>query len=243
MKTQTKILLICNALLVFLIIWLLMRENYPKRIYDKLTILKTNSPDQKIEYWFNRNKLFEFFPKDSNSIVFLGNSLTQNFELAELFHKANLKNRGIVGDITKGVLQRLKPIIESQPKKIFIEIGINDLFMEIPPDTLLKNYTLILNELQLQCLHTKIYAQSLLPVSFNSTTLSKVNASRINNDINYVNKKLKEYVAKKNLGYIDLYSEFQLNGTLDASLTLDGVHLNGKGYLLWTKILIPYVEE
>ena len=48
----------------------------------------------KIEYFLNRQQYFEVFPTDSNSIVFLGNSLTQNFDVTELLQDIRIKNRG-----------------------------------------------------------------------------------------------------------------------------------------------------
>ena len=118
-----------------------------KRLYWKysasnpVTVEKAdNKKNLKIKYWLNRQELFEVLPKDSNSIIFLGNSLTQNFELVELFKNINIKNRGINGDIIVGVLNRLKPIIQTQPKKIFIEIGINDHGAGISKDSVIINY-------------------------------------------------------------------------------------------------------
>ena len=43
----------------------------------------------------------------------------------------NIKNRGINGDITKGVLQRLDEVIESKPNIIFIDLYSNFVSGEI----------------------------------------------------------------------------------------------------------------
>ena len=40
----------------------------------------------------------------------------------------NVRNRGISGDVTDGVLLRLGELIKYKPTSIFIMIGINDLF-------------------------------------------------------------------------------------------------------------------
>lgn len=243
MKSQTKILLISNIIILTILVWLLIRENYPQRIYQKLNPSEIKESNSKISYWFSRDELFEVLPKDSNSIVFLGNSLTQQFELAELFRNVNMKNRGIVGDITKGVLQRLNPIVALQPKQIFIEIGINDLFMNIPQDTLLQNYAQIIDTIKLHCPKTKLYIQSIFPVSNSKPSLETFDTKKINDGIKLVNEKLKRLASSKKTNYIDLYNKFVLNGELADKYTTDGLHLNGGAYMLWTETLKPYIEE
>lgn len=49
------------------------------------------TPPPRLPYYLSRDKLFEAIPVDSNAIVFLGNSLTQYFELAELLPGFNVK--------------------------------------------------------------------------------------------------------------------------------------------------------
>ena len=84
-------------------------------------------------------ELFESLSRNSHSIVFLGNSLTQNFELSEFFPNHKIKNRGINGDVSAGILNRVKSITALHPSKIFIEMGINDLGTGVSNDRILKN--------------------------------------------------------------------------------------------------------
>ncbi|HPI85609.1 MAG TPA: GDSL-type esterase/lipase family protein, partial [Bacteroidales bacterium] len=64
----------------------------------------------------------------SDDIVFLGDSLTEGFDLQHYFNLPNLKNRGISGDTTYQVLYRLEEIWNSKPAGLFLMIGINDMF-------------------------------------------------------------------------------------------------------------------
>src|SRR5688572_792456 len=101
-----------------------------KRLYyqfyynDKYFAEQNNKPS--VPYFLNRQQVFRLLPNDSDEIIFAGNSHAHNFEVAELFKLPNIKNRGINGDNSLGLLERLDEITESKPKKIFIEIGIND---------------------------------------------------------------------------------------------------------------------
>ena len=77
--------------------------------------------------------------------------------------------------------------------------------------------------------------QSVLPVGF---------ANRISNDtIQLLNDKIKDITIKTSVTYIDLYSYFlSENNCLNDEYSFDGLHLSGKGYLLWKKILEPYLD-
>ncbi len=46
------------------------------------------------------------------------------------------------------------------------------------------------------------------------------------------------------LPMIDLYNLFvDRNGDLKEEFTIDGVHINDKGYRIWAELLKPYIEE
>ena len=81
-----------------------------------------------IEYhdeWGKKNyqKLIDEFkknPLEKGDIVFLGNSITQGGNnWNQRFNHSNIKNRGIGGDVTDGVLARLDEIIFLDQKLFF----------------------------------------------------------------------------------------------------------------------------
>lgn len=200
-------------------------------------------PPPKPAYYLDRDKLFDVLPKDSNSIIFLGNSLTQYFELAELFANNHVKNRGIHGDDLDGTLKRLTPIVQAQPKKIFIELGINDLALGHTKERLLKNYERLIDTLQKSCGQTKIYVQSILPTENSSLFTPTYCSPEKNKEIVAVNVDLRQLSTAKGCTFIDAHRQFVLNGQLNSRYSVDGLHLSGEGYLLWTKILKPYVND
>jgi lysophospholipase L1-like esterase len=102
-----------------------------------------------------------------------------------LFQNPKIKNRGIGGDETDGVLLRLEEIIKSLPEKIFIMIWINDL-SHLGIDQVVTNYKKIIEKIKSQSPNTKIYIQSILPV--NNKFYS---AGARNNDIIKLNQILK----------------------------------------------------
>lgn len=212
-----------------------------KKLYWKAPPAAKNIKRNAILYFLNRQQYFEVFPKDSNSIIFLGNSLTQNFEVTELLKNLKIKNRGIYGDFTGGVLNRINSIIQAHPQKVFIEIGLNDLLHNIPLDTIIRNYQTLIDTLHTGTSATQVYVQSLLPIGNNSET---ANLPHINDDIRFINEQLKQYAQKHHATYVDLYTSFSLEGKINPKFFIsDGEHVTGEGYMLWAELVKPYVNE
>lgn len=184
-----------------------------------------NNPD-----YIERTNLFNGVKISTGSTVFIGDSITQKGLWSELFPNANIVNRGINSDTTEGVKNRLNDIIKASPKKIFIMIGINDLYAKKTPDEIIANYKEILNQIKTGTPETQVFVQSILPVN-NSIYFA---GDRIQNDVVMkVNDKLKLLSREMGFQYVDVNSKVQENGQLLKSLTIDGIHLSGKGYNIW----------
>lgn len=188
----------------------------------------------------NKIAQFRMFPNDPLDIIFLGNSITAGTQWNELLDMDNAVNRGISGDTTFGVLERLDEITEGKPAKIFILIGINDLARNIPNDIILRNYRRIINRIRKESPSTQIYVQTLLPVN-NAFTQFKGHYDKALNILS-INAALRNMPKHKNVHLIDLYPHFlDDNGKLDVQYTNDGLHLTAKGYRHWANILEPYL--
>ena len=85
---------------------------------------------------------------------------------------------------------------------------------------------------------TKIYVHSILPTNANVQN-EYPDAFSKNTQIDVVNKRLKLSAKKNKYTYIDLSNELSdKNGDLDIRYAKpDGLHLNGKGYETWAKLL------
>lgn len=179
---------------------------------------------------------FKTLPVKENDIVFLGNSITAGVDWAELLNDTKIKNRGIGGDNTFGLLERLSDITQGKPSKLFIMIGTNDLSAKIPADIILKNYETIISRIKKETPGTEIFVQAVLPI--NNTILKNKRTDKVA-QILVVNSALKKLAKKMEVTFIDLYPYFSDgDNALIAGYTYDGLHLNINGYLLWRKILI-----
>jgi lysophospholipase L1-like esterase len=200
--------------------------------------------DSTFRFYFydQRYSLFEVLPDTPGEIIMLGNSITNGANWHEIFNNHNIKNRGISGDNTFGILNRLEEVTSSKPEKVFLLIGINDISKNTPVSVILNNYRSIVNGIKQQSPQTRIYLQSLMPTS-NDFPLFP-NAKNKDDQILAVNIGIEAIAKETGATFIDLFPHFlSTDGKLNAAYTNDGLHLTGEGYLLWAKILRPYVEE
>ena len=171
-------------------------------------------------------------------IIMLGNSITAECEWSELLENPNILNRGVIGDGTSDILNRLDDVIAMKPKKIFLLIGVNDLLF-LPLSTITENYEKIVNQLLLETPNTKLYLESVLPVhnDFRRNGMK-------NEDIDILNKNIEQIAQKQGHIFINLNEKFKnTEGGLNPEYSLDGIHLNGKGYLLFKDIISPYINN
>lgn len=175
-------------------------------------------------------------------IIFVGNSINDGGEWYELFNDLRVKNRGISGDMTPGILHRLKEISDRKPAKVFLMIGINDLGKGVSPDSVVKNILLANDYLQQESPGTKVFIESILPVN---ATFGKFQGqvSR-GKQINQANQLLKAAATLHRFEFIDLHSKFiDAQGLLDARYTNDGLHLTGAGYQHWRHLIYSKVFD
>jgi len=202
------------------------------------------SQDNKFGTYYNqRLTLFEKLPDTKGEIIFLGNSITDGCEWSELLGNPNVKNRGISGDTTEGILFRLNEVTSSKPAKVFLLIGINDLSRGISKDTVFSNICKIANRIRKDSPKTKVNIQSILPVN-DAFGLFKGHTNKTE-EVIWVNAQLEEWCTKENVGFVDLYSRFKSSDSekMNPKYTNDGLHLLGDGYLLWAEIIKPYLLQ
>ncbi len=181
----------------------------------------------------------ETFSKEvaiKGKIMFLGNSITESGNWKKLLKDSTVINRGISGDITFGILNRLDEVIRHKPSRLFLLIGINDISRNIPDEIILENVLTILSKIHSGTPATKIYVQSILPTNNSFKGFSK-NYDK-NDHVITLNTQLKKYAERMNYTYVDLYTGFlDKESKLEARYSSDGLHLNAAGYAHWFEML------
>ena len=207
-------------------------------LYPSEDLTIQNHDDWGGEYYKKMIREFKSKPLKFNDIVFLGNSITEGGkDWSKRLNYPNIKNRGIGGDVTDGVLARIDEIVYFKPKAVFLLIGINDLSNNGSPDNpsaeyIGNNIIKIAQVISAKAPKTKVYVQTVLPID---KEIYKNNILKVN-EIIEANEKENAYEI------IDLYSIFATeNGLIKKELSSDGIHLNEKGYNTWVEFIKPIV--
>jgi lysophospholipase L1-like esterase len=180
-----------------------------------------------------RVSFFDSFPLQPDNVVMLGDSITAGGEWNELFPGVQIRNRGIPGDTTTGVLARLDSIVDRNPAAVFLKIGTNDLTRIPQISTSLQQYREIISAIQTGSPSTDIYVQSLLP-----------RAQDMRVAVEAYNLEIQAMATALGVTYIDLYPDFLApDGSIKDELTYDELHLTGAGYELWQSLLSPTMSR
>ena len=184
----------------------------------------------------NLTTLFSMSKTKSADIVFLGNSITFGGNWSELLGRERVVNRGIGGDNTVGMLNRMHFVYQLKPKICFLMAGINDLYADAPVETIFRNYTMIVDTLRLHKIIPII--QSTLHVNPKWKRTEEKNP-----EVKRLNQMLQEYAAQHSILFIDLNAVLSTNGVLRDEFTGDGVHLTPNAYGVWRDVLEPVIQK
>lgn len=181
-------------------------------------------------------------PVAPHHIVMLGNSLTEGGDWPTLLHNPLVRNRGINGDMSTGIIGRLSQILPGKPRAIFLMIGINDLSQNISTRHLLMHYRQIAEEIHSHSPQTRLYIQSMLPIREATGRWTRLKGK--SPQIAEVNRELRLLAAEFGDTFIDLYPLFTEPGTdvLRQELTTDGLHLTARGYEIWAGVVAKHLS-
>lgn len=176
---------------------------------------------------------------EKGNIVFVGDSITQEYNTYEYFDKLKTYNRGIGGDDTVGIIERINSsVFDLEPSQVVLLIGTNDLaYSNLTPLEIAGNITKIVKMINKRLPKTKVHVLSLLPVNRNVDSYSVL--PRTNKSITIINKQLKKSHPND---YIDIHRMFiNNNNELDAKYTRDGLHINEIGFEMLTEVLLKHL--
>ena len=162
-------MLMVNLVLVMALAVLCAKYRIPLKVIRRLTG-QSKAADGVIdpvltEQYKRHCDIFRSSPRDEETIVMLGDSLTETTPFDELLgFRFKIRNRGISSDNTRGVLNRIDETAGLRAAKVFILLGINDIGNGIPLDESMRNYREIVRRIRLASPDTRIYVQSVFPV-------------------------------------------------------------------------------
>ncbi|MEQ1946058.1 MAG: GDSL-type esterase/lipase family protein [Bryobacteraceae bacterium] len=179
-------------------------------------------------------------------VVFFGDSITDFWRLNEYFPETDYINRGIAGQTTGDLLQRMKPdVLDLRPQAVVILAGTNDLARGIVPDTVERNYAVMADLAAANKI--KVLFASVLPVSDYHKGQNPANERTPGRPPAYIlqlNDWLKDFSAKHNATYVDYFPAMaDGSGFFQAELSDDGLHPNNKGYRLMAPIALAAIQK
>lgn len=190
-------------------------------------------PAARTPHWHERVQQFAAEPPRPGCYLFLGNSITEGFDLARHFPEWPVVNRGIIADHIDGLLARLDgSVFVQQPGKLFLLIGINDIGRGCPPEHMRLLYTMLIDSLQTHLPACQFYVHAILPTSAKWKNCPPQTIQQMNHFI-------RQLACEKKACFIDLYPLMvdSSGQYLNPELTADGLHLNENGYRIWRSLL------
>lgn len=170
---------------------------------------------------------------DEGAIVFLGDSITQGWDsLTKDFAGRKVANRGISGDTTRGVLNRIPGDVNAvHPKAVCILIGTNDIGLGADPEVVGENLDSIIASIHAMEPKAAIIVSKVMP-----STAAKARPAEKLQKVN----ELIEKVAASHHGttVIDTWTLFaNEKGEAKPEEFPDLLHPNAAGYAKWKAAL------
>ena len=179
-----------------------------------------------------------------NRVVFLGDSITDYWKLADYFpgRPYVVVNRGIDGQTTSQMLVRFRQdVIDLHPAVLVVLAGTNDVAGVTGParnEDIEANYASMAELARVH--HIRVVFASLLPVNNYTDDAKESFALRPRERILALNAWIKDYCAKNGLVYLDYFSAMvDDKGMLRHELSDEGLHPNTAGY----KVMAPLAEK
>lgn len=195
------------------------------------------------EHYLKRMAIFKQQPIITGKVMMVGNSITEGGDWKKLLNDSSCINRGISGDVTFGVLNRLEDIIQRKPSRLFLLIGINDLSRNTPNEVIIKNIFNIVSRIREGSPQTAIFVQSILPLNEGFKNFPEQFKNK-KQHVAAINGQLAKDAEKLKFTFINLHSKFvDKNGNLETKFATDGLHLSASGYQHWAVILKNYIKK
>jgi lysophospholipase L1-like esterase len=177
-----------------------------------------------------------------NRVVFLGDSITDYWKLADYFPGKPYVNRGIDGQTSSQMLVRFQQdVVDLHPAVLIVLAGTNDIAGvtgRIRDEDIEANYASMAELARTH--HIRVVFSSLLPVNNYTQDAKESYALRPGPRILALNRWLKTYCDKNALVFLDYYSAMvDDRGMLKRDLSDEGLHPNRAGY----KIMAPLAER
>ena len=177
-----------------------------------------------------------------NRVVFMGDSITEDWHVEKSFPGEPYLNRGISGQTSPQMLVRFRQdVIDLKPKVVLILAGTNDIMENTGPMTTGQSGAMIASMADLATANNiQVVLCSVLPSSEFAWSPELKPAPRIVE----LNAWIKKYAAEKGYIYVDYYTAMtDEHGGLPPALSEDGVHPIAAGFAIMAPLAEAGIQE
>jgi lysophospholipase L1-like esterase len=199
--------------------------------------------EQRPPYW---NEIEAFKKTDSanppppNAILFVGSSSFRLWkDIDNAFPNHAIINRGFGGSSLPHVIQYAEDIIfPYQPKQVVVYCGENDMTAETATgDTVYQRFKNLFTLIRSRLTNVPVVFVSLKPSPSRWHLKEKMERG---------NRLIKEFLKKeKNTAFVDVWNPMLTSDGMprEELFVADRLHMNEKGYAIWTKKIKPHLKK
>jgi len=179
-------------------------------------------------------------------VVFMGDSITDLWDLAKFFPGKPYVNRGIGGQVTAQMVLRFEQdVVALKPRVVVILSGINDLHGALQRESdegIEANWAAMADMAQAH--HIKVVFASIMPVNNYTDNARTMLADRDPKRIRALNAWLAAFCRRRGFQYADYYKvSVDRDSLLRAELTRDGLHPLANGYALMAPVAQAAIDR
>ncbi len=191
------------------------------------------------------NQVVKALPQDKRCVVFMGNSITENWvrRHKEFFEQNGYVGRGISGQTTYQMLLRFyDDVVNMHPKAVVINAGTNDIALNnhvYVEDRTFRNITLM----------AQIAKENGIKVILTSVTpcdhyIWRPQVTDVVRKIGRLNARIKAYAKKNGMEYVDYFSAMaDSKGAMREGLSDEGCHPTVAGYAIMEQQVQPAISK
>ncbi|MDB6056324.1 MAG: Gluconolactonase [Verrucomicrobiales bacterium] len=176
-------------------------------------------------------------PPPQGGIVFVGSSSIRKWtSVAKDFPNCHVLNRGFGGShLADSVYYADRIVIPYHPKAIVFFAGSNDINFGLSPEDVVASFKAFVEKVR-----TALPSTEIIYLSISTSPSRWTEFDRVRQTNRLIQDQIKNM---RNVRYVDVVSAMLKNGTPNPDIYgPDRLHMNEKGYAIWTSILRPYVH-
>lgn len=193
--------------------------------------------------WMVENRAFFWTQRDKSrdAVVFAGDSLVGNWKgLKDAFPGRKVGNRGIGGDVSRGLLFRFQEdVLDLEPAAIVLLVGTNDLSAHADVEGVIENLGAMVEQAKRKDPGMKVILNTVPP-------RAAANAPAQPGAVAALNARMAAFAAdRENVILVDLHAALAgADGAPDSAFfQKDLLHLGPKGYAKWAELLQAALPE